>query len=61
MDKDVAFSAVRHDAINTHAVISDVRNDVVNISAIVPDIQHDALKRSQDQTVSTIHTLPVTE
>jgi len=61
MNKNVTVPTIRNNFINTNTVVSNVRNDVTNTSVVVSDIHSDALKRNQDQTVSTIRNLPITE
>ena len=61
MKKDATASAVHHNVTDTDTVVSDVRDDIASTSTIVSGTHYGALKRSQGQTVSTIHTLPVVE
>jgi hypothetical protein len=63
---DAAVSPVHHDVANTYTIVSGVQNDAVNTLATVYDSHRTVLKspretQGQNQPVSTIRTLPVTE
>ena len=57
---------VRRNTSNANPIVSGVRSDVVNTPTIVSDIHRDESKSrkgvdGRNQTVSTTHTLPVTQ
>jgi len=53
MNNDTIASAIRHNLISVHAIVSDAQDEVISTPCIVSDIHHDTLKRSQDQAVRT--------
>jgi len=65
IDTGAAVPVIRHDVTNTHAVVSGVRDVVANTRTIVSESHRNALKssdtRGQEQRVSAIRSLPVTE
>ena len=53
MNKDTTVSAIRHNLISAHSIVSDAQDEITSAPAIVSDIHHDTLKRSKYQTVRT--------
>ena len=41
MDTDVTDSDVRHDATNTHTIVSEVRQTLPDATNVVPDVRYD--------------------
>jgi len=62
VETDPAAPAVRHDATDSHIVVSGTENDIMNIPAVVSDSNGSASKRPEDthgQSRMPVSTIPL--